>query len=127
VDVEPCNLLTVAIEEPVPRMWVVRRRGELDMASAPMLGHVRRRLRDAPAPPYRVVLDLADLRFMTSYGVEALVRLQCSAAEVGAASLCVTGLRPAVARVLELTDGLGSFDVRHSVDSALAAGEPASR
>jgi stage II sporulation protein AA (anti-sigma F factor antagonist) len=86
-----------------------RVRGELDPATAPEL---ERKLVDVIVEqrPDQVVVDLADLTFMDSSGIKALVRLR--AMLVGSGShLVLQRPRDAVCRVLELAGLRGFFDV----------------
>jgi anti-sigma B factor antagonist len=75
-------------------------RGEIDIASAPAL---ERELRDAEsASPGRIVLNLADLEFLDSTGVGALIQAQARSASSGH-RLVVTHVPPTVQRLFELT------------------------
>lgn len=113
------DLLTIAIDEPAPRVLVARVSGELDMSSAPDLVHVLGPLLDEPFPP-RLVLDLTHLRFLGLRGVTALIELhERTAAGDGRGPLRLAGLHPAVARALKLTGTLAMFDLHDSVASAM--------
>ncbi len=85
---------------------VLALRGELDLASAPLL---EQELRDAEAGDRRhVVIDLSALEFMDSTGIELLVRAQRSADRNGHHVSLRRG--PAqVQRLFELTGLVGLF------------------
>jgi anti-sigma B factor antagonist len=83
-------------------------RGEIDLASAPVLGAA---VVDALAErPAVVVVDLAGVRFMDSTGLRALLDARLGAGAAGVA-LRLRAPSPAVARVLELTGVVAMFDV----------------
>jgi anti-anti-sigma factor len=73
--------------------------GEFDMGA---VGTFRRAVEDEPEPWKRVVIDMSDLAFMDSSGLQELVRLDNRARERG---LEVVIARPSmpVLRLLELT------------------------
>jgi anti-sigma B factor antagonist len=82
-----------------PARVVVSVVGDVDIASAPIL---REALRDATTrPTSRIVADFADVRFIDSSGVQALLAAQDAAADIGIA-LVVHSARPNVALVFEL-------------------------
>jgi anti-sigma B factor antagonist len=77
---------------------IVRLRGELDVATAPEFE--RALLRPRP-PRQRVVLDLAELRFMDSTGLRILLKARRAAAEDGW-RLVLRSVPPNIRRLLEL-------------------------
>jgi len=89
-----------------PGRVVVSVVGEVDIATAPMLQEA---LRDATMRHTNcIVADFADVRFIDSSGVQALLAAQQVAADIGI-SLVVHSARPNVALVFEvlgLTDQL---------------------
>lgn len=75
-------------------------RGEIDLASAPALA---RELRDARSrPARRIVIDLADLEFIDSTGIHALIQAQL-AAELDGHELVLTHVPPQTQRLFSLT------------------------
>ncbi len=85
---------------------VVRLRGELDLATVPRLNEV---LADAltkrrPA----IVLDLRDLTFLDSTGIQALVTFRRRATQDGA-ELKVRSVQPGPLKVITLTGLAGLF------------------
>src|SRR5690242_3309727 len=79
---------------------VVAVAGELDLATAPLLGDVVGGLRDPGIDT--VVLDVTDLEFCDSSGLAVLVRSHQAAEEHGV-RVVVRSPRPAVRRLLEIT------------------------
>jgi anti-anti-sigma factor len=88
---------------------VVRLSGDVDLSVSPMLEEVLIEVLRGGAG--RVIVDLRDLRFMDSSGINALVRGYRMAAD-GGRTLSVCNATGMVARVLEIT----------GVARALAAG-----
>jgi len=78
---------------------VIRVRGELDIESAPDLERVL--LRSRPAGE-RVVLDLADLRFMDSTGLRVLLRAR-AAAEDERWEIAMRNVPPTIRRLFDMT------------------------
>jgi anti-sigma B factor antagonist len=76
---------------------VVRVVGELDVATAPELNTCLLVVADAD-----IILDLAELTFMDSSGISALVSAHKRSATSGR-SFVVRALQPRVAQVLEMT------------------------
>lgn len=75
-------------------------RGEIDIASAPLLW---RELQDAARPPARrIVLDLAALDFIDSSGIRALLEAHDHADSSGGA-LVLTNVPPRVRELFRLT------------------------
>jgi anti-anti-sigma factor len=82
---------------------VVQVSGELDIATAPQLhDHLSAFIRDG----HRIVLDLAEVEFMDSSGLEVLLSCHRSAGLCGTA-LVLRSPSPRVSRLLELS-GLAS-------------------
>jgi anti-anti-sigma factor len=78
---------------------VIRLRGELDIESAPDLERVL--LRSRPAGQ-RVVLDLADLKFMDSTGLRVLLRARVAADE-GRWEIRLRNVPPTIRRLFDMT------------------------
>ncbi len=85
-------------DEGIEGQRIVRLRGELDVATAPELE--RALLRPRP-PRQRVVLDLAELRFMDSTGLRILLKTKRAAVE-GGWLLVLRSVPPNIRRLLEL-------------------------
>jgi anti-sigma B factor antagonist len=90
--------------------------GEIDLSVAPEL---ERAIRDGAARRF-VIVDLADVSFIDSTGLRALVAGRESLESDGRSMALVAG--DAVARLLSLTALDRDFAVFDSLDSALAAG-----
>ncbi|MCC9308097.1 STAS domain-containing protein [Kitasatospora sp. RB6PN24] len=99
------------------RSVVVSPAGELDHDSVALL---HERLADALANPDtdRLVVDCHDLRFCDSTGLNALIAARREAHDAGGA-LILAGLRPAVARIFEITGAHTVFDIRPDLASAV--------
>jgi anti-anti-sigma factor len=78
---------------------VIRLRGELDIESAPDLERVL--LRSRPAHQ-RVVLDLAELKFMDSTGLRVLLRAR-AAADEGRWEISMRNVPPTIRRLFDMT------------------------
>jgi anti-anti-sigma factor len=78
---------------------VIRVRGELDIESAPELE--RALLRSRPAGE-RVVLDLAELKFMDSTGLRVLLRAR-AAADAGRWEINLRNVPPIIRRLFDMT------------------------
>jgi stage II sporulation protein AA (anti-sigma F factor antagonist) len=78
---------------------IIRLHGELDIESAPDLERVL--LRSRPACQ-RVVLDLADLKFMDSTGLRVLLRAR-AAAEEGRWEIGLRNVPPTIRRLFDMT------------------------
>ena len=78
---------------------VIRLRGELDIESAPDLERVL--LRPRPARQ-RVVLDLAELKFMDSTGLRVLLRAR-TAADEGRWEIQLRNVPPTIRRLFDMT------------------------
>jgi anti-anti-sigma factor len=94
---------------------VVRVAGEVDLTVSSVL---ERALLDAPAEPdaSRVTVDLADLRFLDSSGIHALVRGYLATRDAGL-SYTVRNARGVVARVLHITGVAEAFGLPHPADA----------
>jgi anti-sigma B factor antagonist len=91
---------------------VVDLRGEVDLASAPQF---RRSLHDLVDQGHtRIAMDLTNLEFMDSTGLGVLIGCLKRLKE-GEGALVLTGLRPAVARVFEVTGLDRIFTIRTSL------------
>jgi stage II sporulation protein AA (anti-sigma F factor antagonist) len=84
-------------------------RGELDMASAPMLVSRLHRLFDEPLE--RLVLDLSELTFMDSNGLRTVLLAKELCDQHGCEFLLVPG-PPQIQRLFEVTGMLGRLPFR---------------
>ncbi|MFC9324341.1 STAS domain-containing protein [Kitasatospora sp. NPDC057015] len=92
--------------------------GELDLDS---LGAAREALEAATsAGPPMLVLDLADLRFCDSSGLNLLLQTRL-AAEAAELPMRLVALAPQVERVFEITGAGTVFSIHDSVDEAVAS------
>ncbi|MFI9274067.1 STAS domain-containing protein [Kitasatospora sp. NPDC052896] len=102
------------------RSIVISPAGELDHDSVGLL-HERldaalARLRDHAANG--VVVDCRELRFCDSTGLNALLGARLDV-EAAGGSLVLTALRPAVARVFEITGADTVFDIRPDLSAVI--------
>jgi anti-anti-sigma factor len=108
--------LAVAVRS-VGASVVVAPSGELDHDTADLLrGPLERSLDDGVD---RIVVDCSDLLFCDSTGLNVLLAARLRAQEAGGA-VHLAAMRPAVARVFEITGAETVFQVHASLDEALA-------
>ena len=110
--------LRLSVERPASGVVVVVMDGEIDLASMPRLTElVQQRL--TAASLRALVLDLSAVSFVSSCGLELLLRTQRRAEQRGIALYVVAGSRP-VWRLLQLTGQAERFTRRGSVAEAVA-------
>ncbi|MCD0481809.1 STAS domain-containing protein [Streptacidiphilus sp. ASG 303] len=108
--------LAVAVRS-VAGSVVVAPSGELDHDTADLLrGPLERALDEGED---RIVVDCSDLLFCDSTGLNVLLAARLRAQEAGGA-VHLAAMRPAVARVFEITGAETVFRVHGSLDEALA-------
>jgi anti-sigma B factor antagonist len=109
----------VSVRRPEPGSVVVHICGEVDMASVPRLGELlRQRLRAAYLRT--VVLDLSEVDFLGTDGLEMLLHVQRRAENRGVALYIVPDER-CLSRLVQLTGTEERFCIRSSVAEAVAA------
>ncbi len=119
-DPEP---LTAYVDEPVPWVLVMRVRGELDTTGAAQLQRVMEE-RLMP-PPVHLILDLSDVTFLSSVGIDLLVRTGRDMRSDQVQFSVVGPHQPAVRGALKSTDELlPLLATVDSVTSALAGSDP---
>jgi anti-sigma B factor antagonist len=91
--------------------------GELDMSTA---GYAAVALRDATTQADAVVLDMTELRFFASAGLNILLQLRKELQDKGVDVRLVTDQR-AVLRPMQLMGVADQFDIHTSLAAALAA------
>ena len=102
----------------VDAAYLIRVWGELDVATAPEVHHA---LGSAiTLPTKKVILDLCEVRFLDSTGLQALIKAQRRLAGLrrGFIVACPDG---SVRRALEIANLIASFRVAPSLQAALAA------
>ena len=104
--------------DPVEGALLVTASGELDLAAAPRLATVLSIATQGAEP--NVVLDLADVDFIDSTALGAIMHASTEAEAVGKQML-VVALDGPVRRLLEITNLTGRFRVYPSRADALAA------
>lgn len=105
------------VDERIGGALVVGLRGRLDGASSPAAGA---RLAELIAPPIAiVVLDLAQLEYLTSAGFRTLLLARRHAEALGA-RLVLCGLSETLGRLFELGGFLSVFPIRADRAAALA-------
>ncbi|GAA2634244.1 STAS domain-containing protein [Actinomadura fulvescens] len=93
-------------------LWtVIRLMGELDLCGRPVLTNAIDQAGLAPQP--RVIVDMTDVWFMDSSGLEALLRSSRWIHARGG-RLALLGLHPRVRKILDITGTLAAFE---TVDS----------
>jgi anti-anti-sigma factor len=101
------------------RSWVLRLIGELDLASSPALEQALERTRGCDAE--LVIVDLRELDFMDSSGLNVLVKAHQHAQESGTRFALVRG-RSHVQRLLSITGLDERLMVVDSSDELLSVG-----
>lgn len=110
------RMITISADTPRDGVVVLTVSGEVDLLT---IEELEGKLRDALQPPNRVVvLDLAEVRFMGSAGLSALISGAESARSNGLEFLLVADER-AILRPLEMTGITSTFVVYDSVNAAL--------
>jgi anti-sigma B factor antagonist len=107
---------------PGPGCTVVEVRGELDMATSVQLQESLRRLVDAG--DRHLVVDLAEVGFMDSSGLGALVTVFQTLTDADG-WLRLAAVQPTVRRVLSITSVDRAIGVYDSVEEAAADASPA--
>ena len=115
----PADHLTLSLDRPARGVVVVGISGDVDLASVPRLTELIRQ-RMTAANLLAVVLDLSDVAFVNSCGLELLLHAQRRADHRGIDLRLVTG-GGCVHRLLELTRLTDRFTHHDSVAEALAA------
>lgn len=109
--------LRLSVDRPEPGVVVVRMAGEIDLSCVPRLTElIRQRL--TAAVLRGLVLDLTEVTFCSSAGLELMLQAQTRSEQRGIAMWTVCG-RGAVRRLLDLTGIESRFDCRATVDEAL--------
>jgi len=94
---------------------VVRLVGEIDLYNAADVGSALGRI--ASEQPGRIVVDLAEVEFVDSTALGALIQAR---KELGNGSLVLAAPRAEVRRALEVAGLIDHFPVHDSVDDALS-------
>ena len=119
MDTTPPDEQNYTVEhDPVEGALLVMASGELDVAAAPRLATVLS-MATASAEPV-VVLDLAEVDFIDSTALGAIMHASTEA-EAAGKKMLVVALDGPVRRLLEITNLTGRFRVYPSRDEALAA------
>ena len=92
--------------------------GDFDMAA---VGDVDAALQDALQAGAPVVVDLADVTFIDSTAMRAMIEARRRSRELHVPLVCVCPDRAAVWRLLELTGTTGFFEVTETRAEAVAA------
>lgn len=111
------EVLGLTVEHPAHDVCVVTVAGELDMATAPLLeACLRNQLRTAPR---HLVVDLQQVRFLSSSGLNCLLSIRDSA-QTATTQLHLAGLvsRP-VARPLQVSQLMDQFNTYPTVTDAV--------
>ncbi len=111
------RLLRLAVERPGPGVVVVRMRGEIDLSSVPRLTElIRQRL--TAAVLRALVLDLSEVSFCNSYGLELMLQTQRRAEYRCIEMYLVPGPSP-IPQLLRLTGLAEWFTSRDTVAAAV--------
>ena len=110
--------ITVAVHWPRPQVCLVRLRGELDVATVPLLAGL---LREHTRPgPDHLVVDLAGVRFLASAGVGLILSAMHNDDGIhGRLHLLGVHRNHMVSRVLDLTGILPLLDIHDTLDELL--------
>jgi anti-anti-sigma factor len=106
----------VEVERRSPGLFLVRLVGELDMATGSDLSETLRRV--GGSPPFQVVVDLSQLTFIDSSGLNAFAASSRAVTEAGG-SVVFAAPSPHVARVLEIVQLPDAMRFSASLDDAL--------
>ncbi|GIH94828.1 anti-sigma factor antagonist [Planobispora siamensis] len=96
---------------------IVRARGELDLASAPLLREHLNGVWELPGASL-LILDLTDVAFCDSTGLGELVRT-LKRSQARGTRLVLTGVHGPVARVLALSGLRSAFEVHPTAEEAV--------
>lgn len=118
----PDRFVLNVLPERRPGAVVLVLAGELDHETADPLRHALRENSGAQ----HVVVDCSRLRFCDSTGLNLLLRARLRILAAGG-RLDLSGLRPPVDRVFEITGARRVFQVYEDAETALAAGPAAGR
>ncbi|WP_019854424.1 STAS domain-containing protein [Actinopolyspora mortivallis] len=111
-------LLRMAIQRPEPGVAVIDMDGEIDLSTAPRITElIRQRL--TAAVLHTLIIDLSRVSFVSSVGVELLLRAQHRAQRRGIELHVVPGAR-CVRRLLEITGIDQGLNCHDSLEAALA-------
>jgi anti-sigma B factor antagonist len=94
--------------------------GDLDMAA---VADVDAALTAALAGGAPIVVDLADVSFIDSTGMRAMIDARRRSRDLGVPMVCVCPNNAAVWRLLELTGTTGFFEVQETRAEAVAAAQ----
>jgi anti-anti-sigma factor len=114
------ELLGLTVEHPAHDVCVVTVNGELDMVTTPLLeACLRNQLRTSPR---HLVVDLQQVQFLSSSGLNCLLSIRDSALTTTTTQLHLAGLvsRP-VARVLQVSQLMDRFNTYPTVTDAVTA------
>ena len=92
--------------------------GDLDMAAVDDVDAALQQALGGGAP---VVVDLADVEFIDSTGMRAMIEARRRSRELDVPMVCVCPNNAAVWRLLELTGTTGFFEVKETRAEAVAA------
>lgn len=114
--IRPPTVYAIATHHAADGVVVLSLDGEFDLAAAPAL---RKELVAAQSAGGRaVVLDMSEVTFLDSSALRELLRADVALRTHGA-SLVLAAVRPAVARLFELTRTTGLLTVAPTVEQAL--------
>ncbi|MFI1067076.1 STAS domain-containing protein [Streptomyces spororaveus] len=84
--------------------------GEMDIDRAPMLRHALHAAITRPGGPEEIVIDVSDLSFCDSVGLNVLIGARRTAAEHGR-RITLRGPQPQFLRLLDMTGATGLFQI----------------
>jgi anti-sigma B factor antagonist len=95
------DLLTVAVARPQPGLILVKAQGEIDLETSPVL---EAELQEVLQPPFpaRLGLDLSEVTFISSSGLNVLIEAN-QRSRAGGTDMRLIGLSRPVRRALDLT------------------------
>lgn len=113
------RFLQLSVQRPAPGVAVVRMQGEIDLASIHRLTELVRQ-RMTAAVLHALVLDLSEVSFVSSHGIELLLHAQRRADQRGIDLYVIPEAR-CVRRLLDLTGLTDRFAHSSTVAEAVAA------
>lgn len=99
-------------------VWLVAMRGRFDAPSAPEAERTLRALLEQGMS--RVVLDLADVEYISSGGLRVIIMLTKALEKING-EMKLSGLSPFVSEVFKITNLAKRYDICQSREEALAA------
>ena len=112
-------LLKVKVSDIAPDIVLCVAFGEIDLLTAPLL---REKLAEKiETAPRHLVIDLSEIRFMASVGLQLLIELRSAQETAGRQLALVVGDNRVVTRLLQITGLDYEFDLHDDLTTAVKA------